>query len=181
MPYKEHVVGNRANNKSNVWDNNSTEYAAICRASDSSFSCKTQGKIDTTMLAAHNATLHFTTIQNNFINMFLKFCPASPVLLSLTAGCARRCTVTTLRLSVAQLRNPSQRQSHRHFMRVQLRRRSEDSEEQHLLLQKYFRYGVTLEYSVVLGAMPRERFETTTPNGTGVQGVSYVVSNWVWL
>jgi hypothetical protein len=116
------------------------------------------------MLAAHNATWHFTTIHNIFTNMFLKFCPASPVLLFLTAGCARRCTVTRLRLSVAtEHRNPSQRRSHRYFMRAQLRRRSEDSEKLHLLLQKYFRYGVTPEYSVVLGAMPRERFETPPP------------------
>jgi hypothetical protein len=142
-------------------------------------------KTDTTMLAAHNATLHFTTIHNIFTNIFLKFCPASsPVLLPLTAGCARRCTMTRLRLSVAsQLRNPSQRRSHRYFMRDQLRRRSEDSEKQHLLLQKYFRYGVTLEYSVIIEAMPRERFETphTTPMATGVQDVSYVVRSWVWL
>lgn len=53
--------------------------------------------------------------------------------------------------------------------------------KQHLLLQKYFRYGVTLEYSVMLEAMPRERFETPTPMATGVQDVSYVASNWVWL
>jgi hypothetical protein len=134
------------------------------------------------MLTAHNATLHFTTIHNIFTNMFLKFCPASPVLLPLTAGCARRCTVTRLPLSVAsELRNPSQRRSHRYFMRAKLRRRSDDSEKQHLLLQKYFRYDVTLEYSVVLGAMPRERFETPHPHGHGVEGVSYVVSSWVWL
>ena len=125
-----------------------------------------------------HATLHFTTIPNIFTDTFLKFCAPSPVLLSLTAGCA----VTRLPLSVAsQLRNPSQRKSHRYFMRPQLRRRSEDSEKQHLLLQKYIRYGVTLEYSVVLGAMPRERFETPNPHGHDVQGVSYVVSNWVWL
>jgi len=124
------------------------------------------------MLAAHNATLHFTTIHNIFTNIFLKFCPASPVLLSLPAGCARRCTVTRLRLSVAspQLRNPLQRRSHRYFRWAQLRRRPEDSEKQHLLLQKYFRYGVTLEYSVVLRATPRERFETPPPHPHGHTG-----------
>jgi hypothetical protein len=161
VPYKEHVV-----DTSNVWDNKSTEKATICRASNGSFSCKTQVKTDTTMLRAHNATIH-----NIFTNIFLKFCPVSPVLLSLTAGCARRCTVTRLRLSEAsQLRNPSQRKSHRYFMRAQLRRRFEDSEKQHLLLQKYFRYDATLEYSVVLGAMLRERFETPHPRGQGCTG-----------
>jgi hypothetical protein len=29
--------------------------------------------------------------------------------------------------------------------------------------------------------MPRERFETPHPHGHGVEGVSYVVSSWVWL
>jgi len=135
------------------------------------------------MLAAHNATLHFTTIHNIFTNIFLKFCPASPVLLSLTACCARRCTVTRLRLSLSGTSTPKSITAQ---------------------VTLVFHEGSTASSFWGLGKTPPTApkiipvrcdariFSSAwgnaqgtvwdpTPMATSVQDVSYVVRNWVWL
>lgn len=74
--------------------------------------------------------------------------------------CKARCTMTRVPLSVA-IKNVNHSSEHiSSFTTVQLRCRSEDSAKQHLLSQKYFRYGVTLEYSAMLAAMTTERCDT---------------------